>query len=86
MTWSITFEIKGGGVDAESVKVAGTPPDGVVTVGGHQNGQDKGVSVNMAGASASAYIWSDPPKPELPTSEEITQPAPAADAPPAAES
>jgi hypothetical protein len=38
MTWSITFEVKGGGVNAESVKVAGTPPDGVVTVGGHQNG------------------------------------------------
>lgn len=66
MSWNITFEVKDGGVDTESITVSGDPPDGPVTVNGHQ-GPDHytNLGVSTSAMSLSATKW--PPPTDSPT-------------------
>lgn len=60
MTWAISFEVKDGGIESRTLTLSGTMPDGIVSIYGHTGDGTKGVSVNVAGMTASAAAsWNE---------------------------
>lgn len=54
MTWNVNFSIKDGQVDADTIKVAGTPPEASVMIGGWTSDTSQSLSMNVNGANVAA--------------------------------